>query len=189
MRGNAPALRSRPARVRGSDGLRPRAVRSRRPVPGARDRQSVRCDDGRTRRLACLRRPLSFIGHRGASMSIDPITIEVVTSCIREIAATMEHALYHSGYSPVLRESKDGTAGLTDAEGRVVIVSGGLQYHSLPYQHAVRSVLARYPKESLVPGESFVVNDPYLGGNPHAPDMVAVTPGFVDGVLLGFGVR
>ena len=23
----------------------------------------------------------------------------------------MEHALYHSGYSPILRESKDGTAG------------------------------------------------------------------------------
>ena len=54
-------------------------------------------------------------------MSIDPITIEVVTSRIREIASTMEHALYHSGYSPVLRESKDGTAGLTDADGRVVI--------------------------------------------------------------------
>jgi N-methylhydantoinase B len=121
-------------------------------------------------------------------MSVDPITIEVVTSRIREIAATMEHALYHSGYSPVLRESKDGTAGLTDAAGRVVIVSGGLQYHSLPYQHAVRSVLERYPRETLVPGESFVVNDPYLGGNPHAPDMVAVTPGFSDGVLIGFGV-
>jgi N-methylhydantoinase B len=121
-------------------------------------------------------------------MSIDPITIEVVTSRIREIASTMEHALYHSGYSPVLRESKDGTAGLTDADGRVVIVSGGLQYHSLPYQHAVRSVLARYPKETLVPGESFIVNDPYLGGNPHAPDMVAITPGFADGVLIGFGV-
>ena len=121
-------------------------------------------------------------------MSIDPITIEVVTSRIREIASTLEHALYHSGYSPVLRESKDGTAGLTDADGRVVIVSGGLQYHSLPYQHADRSVLARYPKETLVPGESFIVNDPYLGGNPHAPDMVAITPGFTAGVLIGFGV-
>ena len=44
-------------------------------------------------------------------MSIDPITIEVVTSRLREIAATMEHALYHSGYSPILRESRDGTAG------------------------------------------------------------------------------
>ncbi len=121
-------------------------------------------------------------------MSADPITIEVVSSRIREIASTMEHALYHSGYSPVLRESKDGTAGLTDANGRVIIVSGGLQYHSLPYQHAVSSVLASFPRETLVPGESFVVNDPYLGGNPHAPDFMAITPGFFDGELIGFGV-
>jgi N-methylhydantoinase B len=106
-------------------------------------------------------------------MTIDPITIEVVTNRIREIAATMEHALYHSGYSPILRESKDGTAGLADADGRVVIIGGGLQYHSLGYEQAVRSVLARYPRETLRPGDSFVVNDPYLGGNPHAPDMVA----------------
>jgi len=121
-------------------------------------------------------------------MSVDPITIEVVSSRIREIAATMEHALYHSGYSPVLRESKDGTAGLTDANGRIIIVSGGLQYHSLPYQQAVRSVLASFPRETLVPGESFVVNDPYLGGNPHAPDFLAITPAFVGGELIGFGV-
>ena len=121
-------------------------------------------------------------------MTIDPITIEVVSSRIGEIAATMEHALYHSGYSPVLRESKDGTAGLTDATGRVIVVSGGLQYHSLPYQHAVRSVLGSFPRETLVPGESFIVNDPYLGGNPHAPDFMAVTPAFVDGEIVGFGV-
>ncbi len=121
-------------------------------------------------------------------MSVDPITIEVVSSRIREIAATMEHALYHSGYSPVLRESKDGTAGLTDAEGRIIVVSGGLQYHSLPYQQAVRSVLAAHPRETLRPGDSFVVNDPYLGGNPHAPDFIAITPAFVGEHIVGFGV-
>ena len=122
------------------------------------------------------------------STALDPITIEVVTARFREIAATMEHALYHSGYSPILRESKDGTAGLCDAQGRVIIVSGGLQYHSLPYQRAVQSVLDRYPRERLRPGDSFVVNDPYLGGNPHAPDMVALTPGFVDGRVIAWGV-
>ena len=106
--------------------------------------------------------------------ALDPIGIEVVTSRIREVASTMEHALYHSGYSPVLRESKDGTAGLTDAHGRVVMISGGLQYHSIGYELAVRSVLARYPRETLRRGDSFIVNDPYLGGNPHAPDMVAM---------------
>ena len=52
-------------------------------------------------------------------MNIDPVTIEVVASRLREAASTMEHALYHSGYSPILRESKDGTSGLTDKAGRV----------------------------------------------------------------------
>jgi N-methylhydantoinase B len=121
-------------------------------------------------------------------MDVDPVTTEVVASRLREAAATMEYALYHSGYSPILRESKDGTAGLTDAEGRVVIVSGGIQYHFMQYQLAVQAVLRRYPAHSLKPGESFITNDPYLAGSSHAPDMVAVTPGFHRGVLVGFGV-
>lgn len=121
-------------------------------------------------------------------MTLDPITIEVMTSRLREVAATMEHALYHSGYSPILRESRDGTAGLTDAEGRVLIVGGGLQYHSLPYQQAVRGVVERYGHAGLRPGDSFIVNNPYICGNPHVPDMVAVTPGFYRGRLIGFGV-
>ena len=120
--------------------------------------------------------------------TIDPVTTEVVASRLRETAATMEYALYHSGYSPILRESKDGTAGLTDPEGRVVIISGGLQYHFTAYQQAVQAVLARYPAAGLKPGESFVSNDPYKCGSPHAPDFVAVTPAFHQGVLLGFGV-
>jgi N-methylhydantoinase B len=119
-------------------------------------------------------------------MKVDPVTTEVVASRLREIASSMEYALYHSGYSPILRESKDGTAGLTDPEGRVVIISGGLQYHFTAYQQAVQAVLARYP--GLQPGASFITNDPYKGGSPHAPDFVAVTPAFHGGTLIGFGV-
>lgn len=122
------------------------------------------------------------------SDALDPITTEVVASRLREAAAAMEYALYHSGYSPILRESKDGTAGLTDAQGRVVIISGGLQYHFTAYQQAVLAVLARYPAAGLKPGESFVTNDPYKGGSPHAPDFIAVTPAFYQGTLIGFGV-
>jgi N-methylhydantoinase B len=121
-------------------------------------------------------------------VTVDPVTIEVVASRLREIAASMEYALYHSGYSPILRESKDGTSGLTDPEGRVVIIGGGLQYHFTAYQQSVQAVLARYPAASLKAGESFVTNDPYKGGSPHAPDFVAVTPVFDGGLLIGFGV-
>ena len=121
-------------------------------------------------------------------MTIDPVTIEIVSSRLREVASSMEHALYHAGYSPILRESRDGTAGLTDASGRVLVVGGGLQFHTLPYEQAVRGVCTRFPRETMQPGQSFIVNDPYVCGNPHVPDMVAVTPAFHRGRLVGFGV-
>lgn len=121
-------------------------------------------------------------------MSFDPILTEVIASRLGEIAGSMEYALYHSGYSPILRESKDGTAALTDASGRVVMLSGGLQYHLLSYQQAVRELLRSFPGSALRPGDSFVMNDPYLTGNAHAPDLIAVTPAFADGELIGFGV-
>ena len=120
--------------------------------------------------------------------TIDPITTEVVASRLREAASTMEYALYHSGYSPILRESKDGTAGLTDAEGRVVMLSGGLQYHCTAYEQGVKALLERFPAETLKPGDSFVCNDPYKSGSPHAPDFCAISPAFHEGVLIGFGV-
>ena len=59
-------------------------------------------------------------------MTLDPITTEVIISRIRETTATMAHALFHSGYSPILRESQDGTAGLCDAMGRVIMVGHGV---------------------------------------------------------------
>src|SRR3954447_2586521 len=109
-------------------------------------------------------------------MSVDPITTEVVASRLREIAATMEHVLYHSGYSPILRESHDGTSGLTDVEGRAIMLGGGVQIHLTVYRAAVQGLLKRYPAEILKPGDSFVANDPYKVGNAHVPDFVAITP-------------
>lgn len=120
--------------------------------------------------------------------SLDPVTTEIVTCRLAEVAATMEHALYHAGYSPILRESRDGTAGLTDANGRVLMVGGGLQFHALPYAQAVRSITERFPVDGMRAGDSYIVNDPYVCGNPHVPDMVTVTPAFHRDRLVGFGV-
>jgi N-methylhydantoinase B len=120
-------------------------------------------------------------------MKLDPITTEVIISRIRETTATMAHALFHSGYSPILRESQDGTAGLCDAKGRVIMVGGGLQYHSLLYTRAVESVLARYPATEMQDGDSFISNDPYKAGNSHVPDVVVITPVFYRGAIIAFG--
>ena len=121
-------------------------------------------------------------------MSLDPITTEVVLSRVRETTEAMAHALFHSGYSPILRESQDGTAGLTDADGRVIMVGGGIQYHSMLYTKSVESLLTAYPGDALRDGDSYVCNDPYQAGNSHVPDMVVVTPVFYEGRRIAFGV-
>ena len=120
-------------------------------------------------------------------MKLDPITTEVIISRIRETTAAMAHALFHSGYSPILRESQDGTAGLCDANGRVIMVGGGLQYHSLLYTRAVESVRERYPIAEMRDGDSFISNDPYKAGNSHVPDVVVITPVFYGGKIIAFG--
>src|SRR5438445_789018 len=120
-------------------------------------------------------------------MKVDPMTTEVIISRIREATAAMAHALFHSGYPPLLREQQDGTAGLCDANGRVIMVGGGLQYHSLLYTRAVESVRERYPIAEMRDGDSFISNDPYKAGNSHVPDVVVITPVFYGGKIIAFG--
>lgn len=120
-------------------------------------------------------------------MELDPISLEVINHRLRETVATMEHLLFHSGYSTILRESFDGSAGLCDREGHVVMASGA-PYHLFPYSYSVRGVLRTHPIEEMEDGDSFILTDPYWGGNLHVPDLVIVTPIFVEGEVIGFCV-
>lgn len=120
-------------------------------------------------------------------MRLDPITLEVINNRIREIVSTMEHLLFHGGYSTILRESFDGSAGICDREG-LVVMGSGMPLHLFPYHYSVRAVLANYAHQEMEDGDSFILTDPYRGGNLHLPDLVIITPIFVDGDVLGFGV-
>src|SRR5579884_4501380 len=120
-------------------------------------------------------------------MGLDPVTLEVINNRLPEIGATMEHLLFHSGYSTIVRESYDWSAGICDRNGHVVVASGGV-IHLYPYYYSVRAVLQNYPVEEMREGDAFALTDPYLGGNLHVPDFVLVTPIFVDGEVLGFSV-
>ena len=47
-----------------------------------------------------------------APMKLDPITLEIIIARLQELVATMEHLLFHSGYSTILRETQDGSVTL-----------------------------------------------------------------------------
>jgi len=53
----------------------------------------------------------------------------------------------------------------------------------MPY--ALKGILSQFPAEHMKPGDTYVVNDPYYGGN-HLPDLIIAGPLFLDGSLVGF---
>ena len=109
-------------------------------------------------------------------MPIDPITLEVLQTRFEEIVATMEHLLFHSGYSTILRESYDGSAVLTDTEGHPF--QSGLGIHLTPYHLTIQGILRQYPLSTMREGDVFIANDPYLTGVYHPSDIAAITPVF-----------
>ncbi len=120
-------------------------------------------------------------------MELDIITLEIIKNRLREIGSTMEHLLFHSGYSTILRESRDGSAGICDIDGYAVEAAGA-PLHLCPYYLSVRGILRNYPLETMQDGDCYILTDPYLGGVLHVPDVVIVTPIFVDGAIIGFSV-
>lgn len=117
-------------------------------------------------------------------MKLDPIELEVIKSGLEEAALTMENQLFHSGYSPILRESFDGSAAIVGRDGGVV-VGTGMPIHLFPYYLSVQAVLTTHG-DSMQPGDSYLLNDPYLGGSLHVPDTAIVTPFFYNGQIAGF---
>ncbi len=118
-------------------------------------------------------------------MTVDPITLEVIANRLDEIQRIMKHRLFRTGYSTILRESFDGSAGITDRRGRIVGASG-MTTHTIPYARLIEGILAAYPVEEIREGDAFVSNDPFRGGVSHTPDVAVATPVFVDGALIAF---
>jgi N-methylhydantoinase B len=117
---------------------------------------------------------------------LDPITLELINSKVTSVIEEMRIVLFHSGYSTVLRESEDGSAGLLDAELRTVAVSKKLPLHFGSFA-AVAEHLPRYYKtEELKEGDVLIFNHPYAGNVTHPNDTVVLMPVFAEGSLVAF---
>lgn len=118
--------------------------------------------------------------------SIDPITLELIQSKITSIVEEMRVVLFHSGYSTVLRESEDGSAGLLDAALRTAAVSKKLPFHFASFS-AVQEHLPRYfAPADLHEGDVLLFNHPFEGNVTHTSDTVTLMPVFFDGRIVAY---
>jgi N-methylhydantoinase B len=117
-------------------------------------------------------------------MRIDPVTVQILRNRIGGLMEEMAHRFYRSGYSTIVRESRDFSCVIVDAKGRL-IASPPMFYHATAYYYLAQKIIALYG-DSLRDGDMFVANHPYEAYMPHASDMALMAPIIEDGVLVGF---
>jgi N-methylhydantoinase B len=116
-------------------------------------------------------------------MSLDPVTLSVLSSSLSGIAEEMGAVLIRAAYSSNIKERRDCSTALFDAEGRMVAQAEHIPVHLGAMPEAVAAVMAREPEQ----GDVWAVNDPYSGGT-HLPDITLVSPIAVGDELVGYAV-
>ncbi len=113
---------------------------------------------------------------------IDPILLRVVAGSLAAACEEMGELLVRAAHSPNIKERRDCSTGLFDAQGRMAMQAEHIPVHLGAMPDAVAAVM----RERAAPGEAWLVNDPYEGGT-HLPDITLVTPiAAGDGRFIGF---
>jgi N-methylhydantoinase B len=117
---------------------------------------------------------------------MDRITLEVIGAALLSVAEEMGAALIRASYSSNIKERRDCSTAIFDAEGRVIAQAEHIPMHLGSLLGTVEEILRRYPVSDLAPGDMVIVNDPYAGGGTHLPDINLVAPVFAGNELFGF---
>ena len=105
------------------------------------------------------------------------IELEIYKHRFQAIAEEMGVTLCRSAYSSNIKERRDFSCALFDAQGHTIAQAEHLPVHlgSMPM-----SVQAALDRLQLEPGDSVLLNDPFAGGT-HLPDITMVDPVFLAG--------
>ena len=105
----------------------------------------------------------------------------------RLIAVVEEQAqtMIRTAFSTTVREAGDLSAGIFDLQGRMLAQAvTGTPGHVNSMMESVNHFLAKFPAETMKPGDHYITNDPWLGTG-HLHDLTVVTPAFRNGRIVG----
>ena len=109
-----------------------------------------------------------------ARSGADPTALAVFHALFASVAEEMGVTLGRTAHSPNIKERRDYSCAVFDAEGKLVAQAAHIPVHlgAMPL-----SVEATLPLAPFAPGDVVILNDPYLGGT-HLPDITLVSPVF-----------
>jgi N-methylhydantoinase B len=112
---------------------------------------------------------------------IDPIELQVLGGALRATCEEMGAVLIRAAHSANIKERRDASTALFDADGQMVAQAEHIPVHLGAMPAAVRAILG----ERHEPDVSWMLNDPFAGGT-HLPDITVLTPVFAQERLIGF---
>ncbi len=113
--------------------------------------------------------------------TVDPIDLQVMLGALRAACDEMGATLVRSAHSANIKERRDASTALFDAEGGLVMQAEHIPVHLGAMPAAVGAVLG----EDHSPGDAWVLNDPFRGGT-HLPDITVISPVFWYDELVAF---
>jgi N-methylhydantoinase B len=110
-----------------------------------------------------------------ANRNRDPVELEIFANVYHSIAEEMGAALRRTAFSPNIKERRDYSCAVFDADGEVIAMGDHMPVHLGSMPMSVRAAINRF---ELEPGDVAMLNDPFRGGT-HLPDITLVAPVYV----------
>lgn len=123
------------------------------------------------------------------TMRVDPVTVEVIGNAIASIADEMGETLIRASYSTNIKERRDCSTVIFDATGRTLYQAEHIPIHLGSLMGVVAAIVERHDVADIADGDLFIGNDAYTGGGTHLPDIVAASPIFFAGQLVGWATN
>ena len=117
---------------------------------------------------------------------MDPIRVGLIWRRIEGLVDQVTETFLRAAFSVVVRDNYDMAFSLFDSQGRLIAQSK----RSIPsftgtLPLTLNAVLAKLPREQLVPGDTIITNDPWIGTG-HLNDISMVHPIYRNGRLIAF---
>lgn len=119
--------------------------------------------------------------------NVDQFTLDIVKDSLYAIGDEMFIAIAKSSKSPVIYETFDFASGLLDAKGNLLTQGNGVTGFIGLLTTIVKATIKKFGlKNEILPGDIFLINDPYIGGGSHLSDVGVVMPIFYENELVAF---
>ena len=117
---------------------------------------------------------------------IDPIELELMRNLFEAAAEEMGYTLARVAFSANIKERRDFSCALFDAEGQLLAQAAHIPVHLGSMPASVAAVLERVG--AMREGDVAIVNDPFAGGT-HLPDITIVSPIVHDARVIGYAAN